>query len=120
MAGPAVEGADDADRASSSAENADSAEGDDGANEGYQQNEAAMNTKESKNWAKIMSKRLMNEIENFLVMKKPEANISFQINKEFATFEVPGGRPDGLNFLYEALNTIPPASVESEKAFSAA
>ena len=91
MAGPAVEGADDADRASSSAENADSAEGDDGANEGYQQNEAAMNTKESKNWAKIMSKRLMNEIENFLVMKKPEANISIQINKEFATLEVQSG-----------------------------
>ena len=42
MAGPAVEGADDADRASSSAENADSAEGDIGANEGDQQDDAAM------------------------------------------------------------------------------
>ena len=107
MAGPAVEG----DRVSGNAE------GNAGADEGDQQDDAAMSTKD---WAKIMSKRLMNEFENFLVMKKPEANISFQINKEFATFEVPGGRPDGLNFLYETLNTIPPASVESEKAFSAA
>ena len=74
----------------------------------------------TKDWAKILSKKLKNEIENSLVMKKSEGNISLHINKEFATFEATGGRPEGLNFLYEALNTIPPTSVESERAFSAA
>ena len=44
MAGPAVEGADDADRVSGSAENADRAEGDNGADEGDQQDDAAMST----------------------------------------------------------------------------
>ena len=44
MGGPAVEGADDADRASGSAENADSAEGDAGADEGAQQDDAARST----------------------------------------------------------------------------
>ena len=44
MAGPAVEGADDADRASGSAENADRAERDAGANEGDQQDDAAIIT----------------------------------------------------------------------------
>jgi len=41
------------------------------------------------------------------------------LKNEFLTFEQFGKRPETLEKLYQALCTIPPTSVESERAFSA-
>lgn len=42
------------------------------------------------------------------------------ISKEMKIFEATGKRTDNLEKLYNALKTIPPTSIESERAFSAA
>ena len=48
-------------------------------------------------------------------------NIRFQnLQEEIRVFELTGSRSDNLTLLYQALLTIPPTSVESERAFSVA
>ena len=49
----------------------------------------------------------------------PAKYVDKLLNNEFLTFEQCGKRPETLEKLYQALCTIPPTSVESERAFSA-
>lgn len=42
------------------------------------------------------------------------------IGKEFSVFEATGDRTQNLEKLFQALNSVPPTSVEAERAFSAA
>ena len=48
------------------------------------------------------------------------SDIPSKISKEFNMFEATGMRSKSLEFLYKAIANIPPTTVESERAFSAA
>ena len=49
-----------------------------------------------------------------------EENKTKHIGKEFNVFEATGERTLHLNMLFQALMSLPPTSIESERAFSAA
>ncbi|QQP37734.1 Uncharacterized protein FKW44_018115, partial [Caligus rogercresseyi] len=68
------------------------------------------------------------ELKDFLNAKeKPSTNylssvngINGQIKREFSSFDATGTLPPTLSKVFHALKTIPPTSVEAERAFSAA
>lgn len=69
-----------------------------------------------------LHQKLDSVIANVTKVENPE-DILYDVNnisKEMNIFEVTGKRTDNLEKLYNALMTIPPTSVESERAFSAA
>ncbi|XP_063841155.1 uncharacterized protein LOC135089507 [Scylla paramamosain] len=59
----------------------------------------------------------IDQIQTQSTKKRSECNY---IGKEFSVFEATGDRTQNLEKLFQALNSVPPTSVESERAFSAA
>ena len=73
----------------------------------------------------VQEKTISEKLENFIqeltyVTSKKLPNISSFIDKEFNVFAATEVRTPNLELLYNTLLTIPPTSVEAERAFSAA
>ena len=68
------------------------------------------------------TKTLQEKLETALAktpIRKPSTDISKIVKSEMSIFEQSGERPKHLEHLYQSMCTIPPTSVESERAFSA-
>ena len=72
-------------------------------------------------------KRKIEELNKFLNMDRSKqqqtpsvADVLTGIKKEIAVFQDTGERPAKIELIYRALLTLPPTSVEAERAFSAA
>ena len=68
------------------------------------------------------------ELKDFLEMTTPTPSLSLstlsevlhQVKREMAIFESTGERPACLQKIFRAIKTLPPTSVEAERAFSSA
>ena len=73
-------------------------------------------------------KTKLKELKDFLEMTTPTPSLSLstlsevlhQVKREMAIFESTGERPACLQKIFRAIKTLPPKSVEAERAFSSA
>ena len=73
-------------------------------------------------------KTKLEELKDFLEMTTPTPSLSLstlsevlhQVKREMAIFESTGERPACLQKIFRAIKTLPPTSVEAERAFSCA
>ena len=73
-------------------------------------------------------KTKLKELKDFLEMTTPTPSLSLstlsevlhQVKREMAIFESTGERPACLQKIFRAIKTLPPTSVEAERAFSCA
>ena len=73
-------------------------------------------------------KTKLEELKDFLEMTTPTPSLSHstlsevlhQVKREMAIFESTGERPACLQKIFRAIKTLPPTSVEAERAFSSA
>ena len=73
-------------------------------------------------------KTKLKELKDFLEMTTPTPSLSLstlsevlhQVKREMAIFESTGERPACLQKIFRAIKTLPPTSVEAERAFSSA
>ena len=73
-------------------------------------------------------KTKLEELKDFLEMTTPTPSLSLstlsevlhQVKREMAIFESTGERPACLQKIFRAIKTLPPKSVEAERAFSSA
>ena len=73
-------------------------------------------------------KTKLEELKDFLEMTTPTFSLSLstlsevlhQVKREIAIFESTGERPACLQKIFRAIKTLPPTSVEAERAFSSA
>ena len=77
-------------------------------------------------WLIIPKKRKVEDLHSYLTPKndtlqqKVSADVSLRIKREIAVLHDTGERPILIENIFRALATIPPTSVEAERAFSAA
>ncbi|XP_045128679.1 uncharacterized protein LOC123516756 [Portunus trituberculatus] len=77
------------------------------------------NVETSVNQQNSLTDKLQAAIDQIQTQSKKRNECNY-IAKEFSVFEATGDRTQNLEKLFQALNSVPPTSVESERAFSAA